>query len=97
MRRYCSKVWLAHSVCPSPSGWYPEVKWRHMSSALPSERKKCETNSEPRSDVTCEGTPCLEKTLSKKSFASSGDVMVSWVGTNIACFERRSMMTRIAV
>ena len=25
-KMYCSKVWLARSVCPSASGWYPDVK-----------------------------------------------------------------------
>ena len=47
-----------------------------MSSALPRDRKKCETNSDPRSDVTCVGTPCLEKTWSRKSSASSDAVRV---------------------
>ena len=34
-----------------------------MLGALPSVQKKEDTNLETLSDVTCEGTPCLEKTV----------------------------------
>src|SRR5437899_12513632 len=68
-----------------------------MSSALPSEQKKWDTNSVPQSEVTWAGTPCLENTWSKNSFARSGLVTVSYVGTDIACFESRSITTRMAV
>ena len=54
-----------------------------------------DTNSEPRLDVTCEGTPCLEKTWMTKSLASSVDVMVSCVGMKMLCFESQSTMTRM--
>ena len=37
-----------------------------MSRSAPSERKKREMNSEPRSEETWPGAPCLEKTWSKK-------------------------------
>ena len=47
------------------------------SECFPSERKKWETNSEPLSEVTWVGTPCLENTCMTKSLASSGEVMVS--------------------
>ena len=73
------------------------MKCRVMPSAFPRERKKCETNSEPLSEVTWEGTPCFENTCATKSFANSGEVMVSWVGMNIPCFERRSTTTRMEV
>ena len=72
-----------------------EVKCNFMSSALPSVLKKDDTNSEPQLDVTCEGTPCLEKTWMTKSLASLADVMVSCVRMKMLCFESRSMMTRM--
>ena len=68
-----------------------------MSSALPSVWKKEDMNSEPRSDVTCEGTPCLEKTWMMKSLASSVDVMVLCVRMRMLCFESRSTMTRMVL
>ena len=92
-----SLVWLVRSVCPSASGWYPEVKCKFMLRALPRARKNRETNSEPRSEVTCDGVPCLEKTWRMKSLANSGESMVSWVGMKILCLLRRSTTTRMAV
>src|ERR1700692_2108841 len=68
-----------------------------MSNAFPREWKKWETNSVPRLDVTWDGTPCLENTCSRKSRARSREVIVSYVGMNIACLDKRSMTTRIAV
>ena len=44
-----------------------------------------------------EGTPCLESTWRSKSFASSGDVIVSCIGMNMHCLERQSTTTRIVV
>ena len=41
--------------------------------------------SVPRSEVTCDGTPCFENTWSTNSFASIGAVMVSMVGMNSDC------------
>ena len=66
-----------------------------MLSALSSVQKKEDTNLEPRLDVTCEGTPCLEKTWMTKSLASWADVMVSCVRMKMLCFESRSTMTRM--
>src|SRR6202453_2527325 len=68
-----------------------------MLRALLRDLKKCETNSVPRSDVTCDGTPCLEKTWSMNSWASCIEVIVSWVGIKIACLESQSTTTRMAV
>ena len=68
-----------------------------MLRAFLSKRKKCETNSVPRSEVTCAGTPCLENTWRRKSCVSSGKVMVLCVGMNSAYFKRRSTTTRIVV
>src|SRR6266403_5404208 len=68
-----------------------------MSRAVPKERKNQETNSEPLSEVTCEGTPCLENTWITKSLANSGAEIVSNVGMKIDCFVIRSTTTRIAV
>src|SRR5882672_7670283 len=85
------------SVCPSPSGWKPEVKCNRISSAVPRDRKKCDMNSEPQSEVTWLGTPCFENTWVMKSLASSGALTLSSVRLKIACFERRSTTTRIAV
>ena len=40
------------------------------------------------------GTPCLEKTWRRKSFASSGDVIMSWVGMNMHCLLRETYSCR---
>ena len=66
-----------------------------MSSAFPSDRKNKEMNSEPLSEVTCEGTLCLEKTWRTNSLASIGAVIVSMVGMKIDCLESRSIMMRM--
>ena len=68
-----------------------------MSRAFPRDQKKWDTNSVPQSDVTWAGTLCLENMWSRKSFASSGLVMVSWVGMKIDCLESQSTTTRMAV
>ena len=65
--------------------------------ALLRERKKYETNSEPLSEVTWEGTPCLEKICAMKSLASSGEVMVSLVGMKIPCFDSWSTTIKMEV
>ena len=62
---------------------------------LSSEWKKAKTNSEPQSEVMCEGTPCLEKTWRMNDLANIGDVMVSTVRIKIDCLVRWSMMTSI--
>ena len=54
-----------------------------------------DTNSEPQSEVTCDGTPCFEKTWSTNSWASIGAVMVSTVRMNTDCLVSRSTMTRM--
>ena len=61
------------------------------------DQKKWDMNSVPQSDVTWAGTPCLENMWSRKSFASSRLVMVSWVGMKMDCLESWSTMTRMAV
>jgi hypothetical protein len=61
-----------------------------MSSTLPKEWKKWETNLGPLSEVMCDGTLCLDNTLMRNNFASSGDDIVLWVGMKMHCFERRS-------
>ena len=68
-----------------------------MSRAFLSDWKKWDMNSVPWSDVTWAGTLCLENTWSRKSFVSSGLVMVSWVGMKMDCLESWSMTTRMAV
>ena len=64
---------------------------------MPSDRKKCDVNSEPQLQVTCMGTLCLLKTWITKSLASSGAVMSSMVGMKIPCLESRSTTMRSAV
>ena len=64
------------------------MKCSFMSRTFPSEQKKAKTNSEPRSEVTCEGTPCLEKTWR---------MMVSKVGIKIDCLVRQSTITSIVL
>ena len=66
-----------------------------MLRTFPSERKKAETNSMPLSEVTCDGTPCLEKTWRMNNLARSGDVMVSTVGMKRDCLVSLSTMTSI--
>ena len=68
-----------------------------MSRAVPSDLKNLETNLEPRSDVTCSRTPCLENTWIMNRQANSVEVTMSVVGMKIDCFEKQSTMTRIEV
>ena len=68
-----------------------------MSKALPREQKKWDMNSNPWSEVMCEGMPCLEKTWRRNNLASLGELMVSCVGMNMHCLERQSMTTRMEV
>ena len=71
------------------------MKCSFMSRTFLSEWKKAETNSEPWSEVTWEGTPCLEKTWRMNNLANIGDMMVSKVRRKINCLVRLSMMTNI--
>ena len=71
------------------------MKCSFMSRTFPSEQKKAKTNSEPQLEVTCEGTPCLEKTWRTKNLANIRDVMVSMVGIKIDCLVRWSTITNI--
>ena len=73
------------------------MKCNFMSSPLPSVWKKEDMNLEPQSDVTCEGTPCLEMTGMTKSLASLVEVRVSCVRMKMLCFDSQSMMTRIVL
>ena len=68
-----------------------------MSRALPRVQKKDNTNSMPRSEVTCKGTPCLEKTWNTNSLASSGTSIVSTVGMKMSCLVSQSMITRMVL
>ena len=63
------------------------MKCNFMSSGLPSVQKKEDMNSESQSDVTWEGTLCLEKTWMTKSLASLVEVMVSCAGMKMFCFD----------
>ena len=74
-----------------------KCKCSFLSSALPSVQKKADMNLEPQLDVTCEGTPCLEKTSMMKSLASSAAVMVSCVGMKMLCFDSQSTMTSMVL
>ena len=71
------------------------MKCSFKSKTFPSEQKKAETNSEPRSEAMYEGMPCLEKTWRTKNLANIGDIMVLTVGININCLVRGSIMTNI--
>ena len=65
-----------------------------MSKAFPNVRKNDDMNSEPQSEVTCDGTPCFEM-WSTNSWASMGAVMVSTVGTKMDCLVSQSTMMRM--
>ena len=71
------------------------MKCSFISRTFLSEWKKAETNSEPRSEVTCKGMPCLEKTWRMDNLANIGGMMVLTVGIKIECLVRQSMMTNI--
>ena len=88
-------VWLVRSAWLFASGWYPLVKWSLISRVVPREWKKWETNSKPWSDVTWDETLCFDKTWITKRCTSSTEVMVSWVGMNMACFDRWSTIMRM--
>src|SRR5277367_2612270 len=67
-----------------------------MLRAFPREWKKRETNSGPWSEVTCSGTPCLEKTWRINKMARSSEVQWTVVGMKMPCLVRQSTTTRIA-
>ena len=71
------------------------MKCIRISKASPSDRKKREMNSDPRSQVTWFRTPCLEKTCVTKIRASCSEVQEMVVGVNIACLENLSTTTRM--
>src|ERR1700719_2316280 len=54
-------------------------------------------NSEPQSEVTCDGTPCFKKTWSMNSQANSTEFTSLVIGMKIPCFINLSTTTRIAV
>ena len=66
-----------------------------MSKAFPNVWKNNDTNSILQSEVTCNGTLCLEKTWSTNSWASMGAMMVLTVRKNMDCLVSRSTMTRM--
>ena len=66
-----------------------------MSKAFLNVQKNDDTNSEPQSEVTCNGTLCFEKTWSTNSWANIGAVMVSIVRTNMDCLVSQSTMMRM--
>ena len=61
------------------------------------DRKKCEVNSDPRSDDTCNGIPCFANTCVTNASATSTAVAESVVGMNTLSFVRQSITTKIAV
>ena len=73
------------------------MKCNFMFSSVPRERKKCEWNSVPRSDVTWVGIPCFEKMCMRNNRATSSEVTVSVVGMKAACFVNLSTITNMAV
>ena len=88
--------------CLLEKPWYNELTWQALKISIYGVAfffactvKNCETNSGPQSEVTCEGTPCLEKTWIIKSEASCSKVIVLFVRMQIPCFEARSIITRI--
>ena len=57
--------------------------------------KKDNTNSISQLELTCDGTPCLEKTWSMNSLVSSGTLIVLTVGMKMDCLMSWSTMTRM--
>src|SRR5258707_4059682 len=53
-------------------------------------------NSEPQSDVMCDGTLCLENMWVRNSCTTCRVFTVLWEGMNITCFIKQLMTTRIA-
>jgi len=66
-----------------------------MSGAFLNDQKNEETNSEPPSEVTCEGTLHLEKTWRMNKLASIRAVMVSTVRMKIDYLESLSTIMRM--
>src|SRR5258707_14829542 len=54
-------------------------------------------NSEPELEVTWDSVPCFENTWVRNSWASSRELMESWVGMKRDCLVRQSTITNIAV
>src|SRR5258708_33091595 len=54
-------------------------------------------NSEPWSEVIWDGIPCFENTWVRNSWASSRELMESWVGMKRDCLARQLTITNITV
>ena len=96
-RRYCSRVWLAHSVCPSVCGSKAVDKVSLVSMSLKSICQNLDVNLGSLSDTITRGRPWSQKTVLKKMFATSTAVAVVVVGWRWTIFESRSMNTTIAL
>ena len=68
-----------------------------MSRAEANALKNLNMNSEPQSEVTWDGTLCLEKTFFTKTSASPVASMVLMVSMKIACLVSLSTTTRMSV
>jgi len=67
---------ISHLVCPSPSGWYLEVKWSFSCPMCSEGPEEVDTNSMPRSEghgLECHG---LEK-HGERIVGQVGGLMVS--------------------
>ena len=66
-----------------------------MLNSLPRDQKKCDTNSGPWSDVTCDGVQCFEKMCERNKQESSGEVMELCVGMKRECLVSQLTTTRM--
>ena len=95
MQRYCSRIWLVRSVCPSVSGWYAVLRLDQTPRRVQSKAQKHETKSFPLLETMSAGVPCLVKMFCRKIFASCGASMSDLVGMKWAILVSRSTTTNI--
>ena len=93
--RYCSIIWLVHSVCPSVSGWYAVLRLYRTPRRVQSEAQKRETKCFPLSETMSAGVPCLVKMFCRKIFASCGASMSDLMGMKWAILVSQSTTTSI--
>ena len=95
MWRYCSRIWLVCSVCPSVSRWYAVLRLDQTPRRVQSEAQKRETKCFPLLETMSAGVLCLVKMFWRNIFASCGASMSDFVEMKWAILVSQSTTTNI--
>src|SRR5712675_2607565 len=86
-RKYCSTHWFFRSESPSVCGWNAVDRFCFAPIFFARARPKCEVKRGSLSEMTLEGSPNHQYTLSKYSWATPGPVIVVAQGRKTAALE----------